>query len=385
LTGVDEDSAVHVMLAFGTRPEAIKMAPLVRALKDHGSFGVTVVVTAQHRGLLDQALEVFGITPDDDLDIMQSAQGLPDLTSRILLGMDPVIAARRPDILLVHGDTTTTLACALAAFYAKVPVGHVEAGLRTGDMRAPWPEEMNRRLTTSLSDLHFAPTQAARQNLLREGVPDARIHVTGNTVIDALLLVARRLQGDAALRQSIARRFPWLDPERRLVLVTGHRRENLGTRFEAVFDALARLARRPDLQIVYTVHPNPAVSGPARERLSGCPNLVLIEPQEYLPFVFLMQRACIILTDSGGVQEEAPSLGKPVLVMRDATERPEALAAGTARLVGADADRIVDEVQALLDQPEHYAGMAKAHNPYGDGLASERIAAALAEEVHAHA
>lgn len=376
---------MRVMLAFGTRPEAIKMAPVVRALASHGSFSVNVVVTAQHRGLLDQALDVFAITPDHDLDIMQSSQSLPDLTSRILLGMGPVLEAWRPDILLVHGDTTTTLASALAAFYAKVPVGHVEAGLRTGDMSAPWPEEMNRRVTTTLSALHFAPTESARENLLQAGVPASHIHVTGNTVIDALLLVDRRLREDATLRGSVERRFPWLDPSKRLILVTGHRRENFGARFEALFEALVRISQRQDVQIVYTVHPNPAVSQPAVERLSGYPNIVLVEPQEYVPFVLLMQRSCLILTDSGGIQEEAPALGKPVLVMRDATERPEAVAAGTARLVGADTDRILEAVETLLEQPEQYASMARAHNPYGDGHASGRIAAALAGRPHAHA
>ena len=261
---------MRVMVAFGTRPEAIKMAPVVRALARHGSFSVNVVVTAQHRGLLDQALDVFGISPDHDLDLMQAEQGLPDLTSRILLGMAPVIEAQRPDFLLVHGDTTTTLASSLAAFYAKVPVGHVEAGLRTGDIRAPWPEEMNRRLTTALSELHFAPTEASRDNLLREGIAGSSIHVTGNTVIDALLLMDRRLREDGLLRQAMEQRFPFLDPDKRLVLVTGHRRENFGDRFEAIFDALVRLAQRQDLQIVYTVHPNPAVSGPATQRLAGC-------------------------------------------------------------------------------------------------------------------
>ena len=376
---------MRVMLAFGTRPEAIKMAPVVRALASHGSFSVNVVVTAQHRGLLDQALDVFAITPDHDLDILQSSQSLPDLTSRILLGMGPVLEAWRPDILLVHGDTTTTLASALAAFYAKVPVGHVEAGLRTGDMSAPWPEEMNRRVTTTLSALHFAPTESARENLLQAGVPASHIHVTGNTVIDALLLVDHRLREDAALRGSVERRFPWLDPSKRLILVTGHRRENFGARFEALFEALVRLSQRQDVQIVYTVHPNPAVSQPAVKRLSGYPNIVLVEPQEYVPFVLLMQRSCLILTDSGGIQEEAPALGKPVLVMRDATERPEAVAAGTARLVGADTDRILEAVETLLEQPEQYASMARAHNPYGDGHASGRIAAALAGRPHAHA
>lgn len=375
----------RVLVAFGTRPEAIKMAPVVRALARQGTFSVDVVVTAQHRGLLDQALEVFGITPDHDLDLMQSGQGLPDLTSRILLGMGPVIEARRPDFLLVHGDTTTTLASSLAAFYAKVPVGHVEAGLRTGNIHAPWPEEMNRRLTSALAALHFAPTEAARANLLREGVEGSSIHVTGNTVIDALLLVDRRLREDGLLRRTMEQRFPFLDPGRRLILVTGHRRENFGERFEAIFDALVRLARRKDLQIVYTMHPNPAVSEPAKQRLSGCANISLVEPQDYLPFVFLMQRSSIILTDSGGIQEEAPSLGKPVLVMRDTTERPEAIAAGTARLVGAAPDRIVTEVLALLDHPDHYASMSRAHNPFGTGNASDRIAATLADWMHRRA
>lgn len=370
---------MRVMVAFGTRPEAIKMAPVVHALTRHGAFSTIVVVTAQHRGLLDQALEVFSISPDHDLDVMQSDQELPDLTSRILLGMGPVIEAHRPDFLLVHGDTTTTLASSLAAFYAKVPVGHVEAGLRTGDVLAPWPEEMNRRLTTSLSRLHFAPTETARENLLQEGVARTDVHVTGNTVIDALLQIDRKLDEDRTLRESMERRFPFLDPGRRLLLVTGHRRENFGDRFESIFDALVRLSKRNDLQIVYTLHPNPGVSGPAKRILSGRPNIVLVEPQDYLPFVFLMRWSAIILTDSGGIQEEAPSLGKPVLVMRDATERPEAIAAGTARLVGADPDRIVDEVATLLDLPGRYDDMSRSHNPYGDGNASDRIVSVLAE------
>jgi UDP-N-acetylglucosamine 2-epimerase (non-hydrolysing) len=368
----------RVMLVFGTRPEAIKMAPLVHTVGAHPQLEALTVVTAQHRQMLDQVLEIFEIKPDVDLDIMQPGQSLPSVTARILEGMTPVFEELKPDIVLVHGDTSTTLSAALAAFYARIPVGHVEAGLRTGNMLAPWPEEMNRRLTAPLTKLHFAPTASSRANLLREGVPDEAIHVTGNTVIDALLQMAERIQSDATLQEQMHRRFSFLDPARPMVLVTGHRRENFGDGFERICKALGTIARRRDVQIVYPVHLNPNVQEPVRRHLSGLENVHLIEPQDYLPFVYLMQQAHVILTDSGGVQEEAPSLGKPVLVMRDTTERPEAVDAGTVRLVGTDEERIVGAVENLLDDPAEYLRMSEAHNPYGDGMACQRIVDAIA-------
>ena len=368
----------RVMVVFGTRPEAIKMAPVVEALRATPGLETTVAVTAQHRQMLDQVLSLFGLAPDDDLDLMAPGQSLPDLFSRILTGMSGVLAARRPDLVLVHGDTSTTLATALAAFYARIPVGHVEAGLRTGDLQAPWPEEANRRLAAPLCQLHFAPTDAARGNLLAEGIAANAIHVTGNTVIDALLSVVARFESDPALSASLAAHFPFLDPGKRLLLVTGHRRENFGAGFEQLCLALRDLAARGDVQVLYPVHLNPNVQEPVRRILGDAPNVVLVEPQDYLPFVYLMSRAHLILTDSGGIQEEAPSLGKPVLVMRDTTERPEVVAAGTVRLVGTDRARIVAEATRLLDDDAAHAAMARAHNPYGDGRAARRIAAILA-------
>jgi UDP-N-acetylglucosamine 2-epimerase (non-hydrolysing) len=368
----------RIMLVFGTRPEAIKMAPLVHALAAHPDLEPLVVVTAQHRQMLDQVLEIFDIRPDADLDIMQPGQVLPDVTARILQGMTATLAQLKPDMVLVHGDTSTTLSAALSAFYARVPIGHVEAGLRTGNMHAPWPEEMNRRLTAPLCTMHFAPTSKSAQNLLSEGISADTIHVTGNTVIDALLTVDQRLKDDAELKASMQARFNFLSPTRKLILVTGHRRENFGDGFERICQALARIASREDVQIVYPVHLNPNVQEPVLRHLSGKGNVHLIEPQDYLPFVYLMQQAHVILTDSGGVQEEAPSLGKPVLVMRETTERPEAVDAGTVALVGTDPDRIVITLQELLENPSAYARMSEAHNPYGDGKACERIASALA-------
>jgi UDP-N-acetylglucosamine 2-epimerase (non-hydrolysing) len=367
-----------VMVVFGTRPEAIKMAPVVEALRRMPGIEVRVAVTAQHRQMLDRVLELFGIVPDEDLDVMAPDQQLPDLFARILTGMSDVLQRHRPDLVLVHGDTSTTLAAALAAFYARIPVGHVEAGLRTGDLQAPWPEEANRRLTAPLSALHFAPTERSRQNLLAEGFPEAGIHVTGNTVIDALLAAVARIDADPALATQLAAQLPALDPERRVVLVTGHRRESFGDGFEQICLALRELAGRDDVQIVYPVHLNPQVQEPVQRLLAGIGNVMLIPPLDYLPFVHLMTRAHLILTDSGGIQEEAPSLGKPVLVMRTTTERPEAVEAGTVRLVGTDRARIVAEVARLLDDDNAYQHMAKAHNPYGDGLAARRIAAVVA-------
>lgn len=366
------------MVVFGTRPEAIKMAPVVTALKATPGIETLVAVTAQHRQMLDQVLELFALAPDDDLDLMAPGQTLPDLFGRILTGMSGVLAARKPDLVLVHGDTSTTLATALAAFYAKVPVGHVEAGLRTGDLQAPWPEEANRRLTAPLSSLHFAPTARSRDNLLAEGIEAAQVHVTGNTVIDALLSVVARFEAEPALAGELAARFPFLDPSRRLVLVTGHRRENFGEGFEQMCLAIRELAERGDTQVVYPVHLNPNVQEPVNRILGGVDGVRLIEPLDYLPFVYLMSRAHLILTDSGGIQEEAPSLGKPVLVMRDTTERPEAVDAGTVRLVGTDRARIVSEASRLLDDGDAHAAMARAHNPYGDGQAAARIARIIA-------
>ena len=361
------------MVVFGTRPEAIKMAPVVHSLQALPTLHTEVVVTAQHRQMLDQVLDLFGIRPDEDLDLMRPGQGLVDLFGRALAGMHDVLERRLPDLVLVHGDTSTTFATALAAFYRRIPVAHVEAGLRTGDMQAPWPEEMNRHLTAPLCALHFAPTNGARDNLAREAIT-AGVHVTGNTVIDALLEVAQRIRDDAALAQALSARFPFLSGGRRMVLVTGHRRENFGDGFAQICQALRQLSERGDIDIVYPVHLNPNVQEPVRRILGDCPAIHLVEPQDYLPFVWLMMRSHLILTDSGGIQEEAPSLGKPVLVMRDVTERPEAVNAGTAQLVGTDRERIVGAVSCLLDDPAAYARMTHAHNPYGDGNAATRIA-----------
>jgi len=369
---------VKVLTVFGTRPEAIKMAPLVQALSQDPAFESRLCVTAQHREMLDQVLRLFKLEPDYDLNIMRPEQGLTEITCRILEGMKTVLLDFRPDIVLVHGDTTTTLAASLAAFYQQIPVGHVEAGLRTGDLASPWPEEGNRKLTGHLARLHFTPTSQSRQNLLQENLPDARIIVTGNTVIDALLWVRDRVLDDSNLNAQLAARYPFLDPDKKLVLVTGHRRESFGGGFERICSALAQIARQhPEAQIVYPVHLNPNVSEPVNRILSGIENIILIEPQEYLPFVWLMNRAWLILTDSGGIQEEAPSLGKPVLVMRDTTERPEAVDAGTVKLVGTDIARIVASVSELLSDDEAWQAMSHAHNPYGDGKACGRILQAL--------
>lgn len=369
---------MKVLTVFGTRPEAIKMAPLVQALAQDTAFESRLCVTAQHREMLDQVLRLFRLQPDYDLNIMRPEQGLTEITSRILQGMKTVLADFQPDVVLVHGDTTTTFAASLAAFYHQIPVGHVEAGLRTGNLMSPWPEEANRTLTGHLASYHFTPTETSRQNLLRENLPDARIFVTGNTVIDALLWVRDRVLDDADLNARLAARYPFLAPDKKLILVTGHRRESFGDGFERICSALAQIARQhPQMQIVYPVHLNPNVSEPVNRILSGIDNIVLIEPQEYLPFVWLMNRSWLILTDSGGIQEEAPSLGKPVLVMRDTTERPEAVAAGTVKLVGTDTDKIVAEVSLLLQDDDAWQAMSRAHNPYGDGHACTRILQAL--------
>jgi UDP-N-acetylglucosamine 2-epimerase (non-hydrolysing) len=369
--------AMKVLVVFGTRPEAIKMAPVVRALIAADGVHPVVCVTGQHREMLSGILDFFGIAADHDLAIMKPEQDLAYVTTAVLQGVQRVLTAERPDWVLVHGDTTTALAATLAAFYAGVRVGHVEAGLRTGDLKQPWPEEMNRSLVDRVADLLFAPTDSARDNLLRENSPAERIVVTGNTVVDALLIVRQALMENAALRQQAAAGFGFLDETKRLILVTGHRRESFGRGFEQICEGLRRIARRDDAQIVYPVHLNPAVQAPVRRLLGGLPNVHLLAPLDYVPFVYLMTRSHLILTDSGGIQEEAPSLGKPVLVMREVTERPEAVAAGTVALVGPDAERIHAAAVELLDSPAHYAAFARAHNPYGDGRASARIRDAL--------
>lgn len=374
------DSRPRILTVFGTRPEAIKMAPVVLALARTPGIESRVCVTAQHRSMLDQVLGLFDIRPDYDLDIMRPGQGLGHITTAVLEGMDRVIEDFRPTRVLVHGDTTTTFAAALAAFYHKVPVGHVEAGLRTGDVHAPWPEEMNRRLADIIADLHFAPTEGAAANLRAEARPGGRILVTGNTVIDALHQVTGMLRADRRLTERLDGFFPFLDPDKRLILVTGHRRENFGEGFERICQALARLGERPDLQIVYPVHLNPNVREPVERILHKRPSVHLLEPLDYLPFVRLMDRAHFIVTDSGGIQEEAPSLGKPVLVMREVTERPEAVEAGTVRLVGTDEEAIVRESLRLLDDAAAYQAMSRAHNPYGDGHAAERIVKEIVRE-----
>lgn len=368
---------MRILSVFGTRPEAIKMAPVVKALSRAEGVRAAVCVTAQHRQMLDQVLDVFGIRPDYDLDIMAPGQNLADITNRALAGVGDAIETFRPDRVLVHGDTTTTFAAALAAYYARIPVGHVEAGLRTRDIYAPFPEEMNRRLTDTIADKLFAPTETARANLMAEGHPGAHIFVTGNTVIDALLDAVALLDREPGRRTAMTNRHPFLASERRIVLVTGHRRENFGDGFERICNALKRLSRRDDVEIVYPVHLNPNVQAPVNRILGGADRVHLVEPLGYLEFIHLMQKASIVITDSGGIQEEAPSLGKPVLVMRDVTERPEAVAAGTVRLVGTDEDKIVAECARLLDDERAYREMAQAINPYGDGKAAGRIIAEI--------
>ncbi len=372
-------AALKILTVFGTRPEAIKMAPLVLALSKIPTLDSKVCVTAQHREMLDQVLELFDIKPDFDLNLMKAEQSLNDVTTQVLLLLNPVLEDFKPDLVLVHGDTATTFAASLAAYYQHIKVGHVEAGLRTGNLYSPWPEEANRKLTSVLCDFHFAPTEAAKQNLIREGY-SKNIFVTGNTVIDALLTIKEKIDKDETLKQTLASGFPFLDESKRLILVTGHRRESFGDGFERICQALVSLANQnPEVQILYPVHLNPNVQEPVKRLLNNISNIFLIEPQQYLPFVYLMMRAHIILTDSGGVQEEAPSLGKPVLVMRDTTERPEAVEAGTVKLVGTDTQKIIQEMQSLLDDENAYRTMSKAHNPYGDGLACKRIIEAIIE------
>lgn len=372
-----------IMLVFGTRPEAIKMAPLVKEFQKHPEeFQTIVCVTGQHRQMLDQVLQIFDITPDYDLNIMKQGQDLYDVTARVLTGMREVLKEAQPDVVLVHGDTTTSTAAALAAFYQQIPVGHVEAGLRTHNIYSPWPEEMNRQLTGRMAAYNFAPTPLSRQNLLNEGISEEKIEVTGNTVIDALYWVVNKMKCDSALSELLSTELLKagydVNRNRRLVLITGHRRENFGDGFISMCNAIKTLTEKyPEVDFVYPMHLNPNVRKPIHEvfgeDLSNLGNMFFIEPLEYLSFVYLMEKSTIVLTDSGGIQEEAPGLGKPVLVMRDTTERPEALSAGTVKLVGTDFDKIVNEVSALLDNQAHYDAMSQAVNPYGDGLACSRI------------
>jgi len=371
---------IKTLIVFGTRPEAIKMAPLALKLIADSRFDGRVCVTGQHREMLDQVLHLFKLRPDYDLNIMKPGQDLTEITAAILKGMRDVLQEFRPDVVLVHGDTATTLATSLAAYYQKIPVAHVEAGLRTGNLYSPWPEEANRKLTGALATYHFAPTQTSANNLKREGVPEPRIYITGNTVIDALFEVVHKLDTDKKLHDSLAAKFPFLKQGRKLILVTGHRRESFGGGFERICEALALTAQQnPDTQIVYPVHLNPNVQQPVNRLLRGIDNVYLIEPLDYLPFVYLMNRASIILTDSGGIQEEAPSLGKPVLVMRDTTERPEAVQAGTVKLVGTRVNTITEELNKLISDTGAYEIMSRAHNPYGDGQATNRILETLAK------
>lgn len=371
---------MKILFVFGTRPEAIKMGPLVSAMAKDSNFEVKIAVTAQHREMLDQVLKLFGIAPDYDLDIMRSGQDLYDVTTKILLGLRTVLRDFEPDLVLVHGDTTTCFTASLAAFYEQVKIGHVEAGLRTGNLYSPWPEEANRKLTSVLTDIHFAPTQRAKDNLVSEGVDESRIFVTGNTVIDALFSIKNKVLKNGDSKASLDQSFDFIDNSKKLILVTGHRRESFGDGFERICAALKEIAEEhSDVQIVYPVHLNPNVEKPVNRLLGGLDNVFLIPPQDYLPFVYLMNRSYLILTDSGGVQEEAPSLGKPVLVMRDTTERPEAVAAGTVELVGTDSKRIVEQVSRLLNDAFEYEKMTRAHNPYGDGKAVSRIISILKE------
>lgn len=371
-----------ILLVFGTRPEAIKMAPLVKAFqKDTEHFETRVCVTAQHRQMLDQVLEVFGITPEYDLNIMAPNQDLYDITAKVLMGLREVLKDFRPDTVLVHGDTTTSMAASLAAFYMQIPVGHVEAGLRTYNMLSPWPEEMNRQVTDRICTYYFAPTEQSKKNLLQENIDEKKIFITGNTVIDALLMAVDIISTTAGVKEKMAKELQekgYTVGDREYILVTGHRRENFGDGFLHICKAIKELAAlHPEMDIVYPVHLNPNVQKPVYELLSGLSNVYLISPLDYLPFIYAMQHSTLLLTDSGGVQEEAPSLGKPVLVMRDTTERPEAVEAGTVKLVGTDAEAIVSNVTALLQDKEMYKRMSETHNPYGDGQACERIIAAL--------
>ena len=368
-----ESLKIKILIVFGTRPEAIKMAPVVEKFKKCDQIETRICVTGQHRGMLDQVLELFDIKPDYDLDIMKPGQGLTEVTAKILEGMKEVLLEFSPDRVLVHGDTATTFAASLAAYYQQIPIGHVEAGLRTGDVYSPWPEEGNRRLTAAIADHHYAPTSTSQFNLHRENLDPAGVFVTGNTVIDTLLEVSDKIDSDGDLRKRLSGLFRFIDESKKMILVTGHRRESFGDGLQSICEALLTLAERDDIQIVYPVHLNPNVKEPVNRLLGGREDIHLIEPQDYLPFVYLMKRSYLILTDSGGIQEEAPSLGKPVLVMRDTTERPEAVKAGTVKLVGINKNYIIEQMELLLDNKEKYEAMSFAHNPYGDGNASKNI------------
>ncbi|WP_372588108.1 non-hydrolyzing UDP-N-acetylglucosamine 2-epimerase [Aeromonas hydrophila] len=369
--------AQRVLIVFGTRPEAIKMAPIVKAFQANRKVDVRVCVTGQHREMLDQVLNLFEIEPEYDLNIMKPGQDLTDVTTAILQGLKPVFAEFKPDRILVHGDTATSFAATLAAYYHRIAVGHVEAGLRTGNIYSPWPEEGMRRLTGGIADQHYTPTISSLKNLIMENIAPETIFVTGNSVIDALIEVSHRIDKNVGMKAELAARFPFLDQSKKLILVTGHRRENHGDGFERICKALAILAKRDDVQIVYPVHLNPNVQEPVNRNLKGLDNVHLIEPQDYLPFVYLMKQSYLILTDSGGIQEEAPTLGKPVLCMRDTTERPAAVKAGTVRLVGTCDETIVTETVRLLDDELAYQVMSHANNPYGDGRTSQRIVEAV--------
>jgi UDP-N-acetylglucosamine 2-epimerase len=371
----------RLLVVFGTRPEALKCFPVARAAFAHPDFITEICVTAQHRDLLDQVIELTGLPVHYDLNVMQPGQTLFDVTARVLLGMADVLEKAKPDVVMVQGDTTTAMAAALAAFYKRIPVAHVEAGLRSHNVNSPFPEELNRRIAGDIASWHFAPTAAARDNLVAEGKDPSRIFVTGNTVIDTLLHFSKAIDADRRMRLELASRFPFLDPRKKLVLVTGHRRENFDGGIDRICTALKVLATRGDVQIVYPVHPNPNVRGVVDAALAGVPNIHLIDPQDYLSFLYLQKQSYLLLTDSGGVQEEAPSLGKPVLVMRDNTERPEGVAAGNARLVGTDVETILFNANSLLDDETAYRSMADRHNPYGDGQASVRIVEELARHV----
>ena len=371
-----------ILIIFGTRPEAIKMAPLILELRNNTDFQVLVCVTAQHREMLDQVLDLFEITPDYDLDIMTPGQDLFEITTRSLTGLKRLLKEINPDIVLVHGDTTTTMAASLSAFYLQIPVGHVEAGLRTKNIYSPFPEEMNRRLTGSIANLHFAPTETSRQNLIKEGVTSSRIFVTGNTVIDALFFAVSKLSNNERLQRELSSKYSFLTDEEKILFVTGHRRENFGERLDNICHALLDISHKfPELKVLYPAHMNPNVRKPIDEIIgkSGSKRIAVIEPVDYLSAVYLMQRSYIILTDSGGIQEEAPSLGKPVLVMRDITERPEAVDAGTVKLVGGNRTSIIEGVSVLMEDNKEYERMSKAHNPYGDGRASKRIGDILSQ------
>ena len=371
---------MKILSIFGTRPEAIKMAPVVKALEAEGNIESKVCVTAQHREMLDQVLQLFSIKPDYDLNVMTQNQGLTDITRAVLKGLKNILEEFKPDRVLVHGDTTTSFTASLSAFYQKIPTGHVEAGLRTGNIYAPWPEEMNRRLTDTICDLHFAPTQSAKMNLINSGAKKSNIFVTGNTVIDALFNICDRLENEPKILKQAKTNIPILNKDKRLILVTGHRRENFGDGFEQICTGIAKLAERKDVQIIYPVHLNPNVQEPVNKILKHKNNIHLTAPLEYLPFVYLMKDAHFIITDSGGIQEEAPSLGKPVLVTRNLTERPEAVDAGTVKLVGTNHSKIVKEATQLLDDAKSYGYMSQAHNPYGTGDASKQIITELLRE-----